>query len=448
MNTIVTDKKVVIVGLGKTGLSCVRFLAQRGCQLCVMDSRAQPPGLDELQEQYPQVSCITGKFDQEILCTANEIILSPGVPLANPDIQAAIEAGVRVRGDIDLFAEHTKAPIVAITGSNGKSTVTTLLGDMANQAGVKVGIGGNLGIPALDLLSDDKELYILELSSFQLETTEQLNAESAVVLNLSEDHMDRYESKIAYLQAKQRIFFGVKNVIVNEDDILSRPLQSEHMSLTSFGIDKPDLNKFSTMDIQGERCLVRGFTKILPVKEMLIRGEHNISNALAALALGSSVNLPLASMVKSLRTYKGLPHRCQHVRTIEGVEYFNDSKGTNAGAAETAISSIGATLTGRVILIAGGDSKGADLSGLVEPMRQYGKLALLYGRDAELLNSVLEQGDIKTKQVEDLKVAVREAKVNSEKGDAVLLSPACASFDMFDNYEHRGEVFEKEVAAL
>ena len=448
MKTIVTDKKVVIVGLGKTGLSCVRFLSSRGCQLCVMDSRTKPPGLEELKTSFPQVQSITGQFDREILCSATEIVLSPGVPLANEDIQAAIKNGVSVRGDIDLFAEAAKAPVVAITGSNGKSTVTTLLGEMAKKAGKNVGVGGNLGTPALDLLNADRDLYILELSSFQLETTEHLAAESAVVLNLSEDHMDRYESKLAYLQAKQRVFFGVRNVIVNDDDMLSRPLQAESMKLIHFGLDKADLGKFSTMDIDGERCLVRGFDRVLAVNEMLIRGEHNISNALAALALGDSIDLPMRAMVESLRTYKGLPHRCQHVRTVNGVEYINDSKGTNTGAAETAIKSIGANLEGKVLLIAGGDSKGADLSGLVEPMKMFGKLAFLYGQDASRIDQALKNAQVDTQRVTDLKSAVLEASKQAEKGDAVLLSPACASFDMFDSYEHRGQVFEQEVGAL
>ncbi len=447
MNTIATDKKVIIVGLGKTGLSCVRFFASRGCHLCVMDSREKPPGLETLQTDYPQLQCLTGPFDQELLCAADEIILSPGVALATPAIQAAIQSGARVRGDIDLFAEFAHAPIVAITGSNGKSTVTTLLGEMAEQAGLNAGIGGNLGTPALDLIDEARELYIVELSSFQLETTERLGAESAVVLNVSEDHMDRYESKIAYLQAKQRIFFGAKQVVVNDDELLSQPLQSEGMRLVHFGIARPDLNKFSTMEFDGERHLVRGFDSLMRVKDMQICGEHNISNALAALALGASVGLPAGAMVKALRAYRGLPHRCQHVRSLEGVKYVNDSKGTNVGAAETAINSIGLSLEGKVLLLAGGDSKGADLSGLVEPMRRFGKLALLYGQDSDLIEAQLK-GKVETLQVSSLEQAVAEAKARAEDGDAVLLSPACASLDMFTSYEHRGEVFVREVAAL
>ncbi|KZY64923.1 UDP-N-acetylmuramoyl-L-alanine--D-glutamate ligase [Oleiphilus sp. HI0068] len=447
MNTIVTDKKVVIVGLGKTGLSCVRFLASQGCQLCVMDSREEPPGLEGLHADYPNVQCITGGFDQELLCSATEIILSPGIALATPEIQAAIKSGVRVRGDIDLFSEAAKAPIVAITGSNGKSTVTTLLGEMAEQAGLNVGVGGNLGTPALELLDNSCELYILELSSFQLETTDHLSAESVVMLNLSEDHMDRYESKIAYLQAKQRIFFGAKKVIVNDDEVLSQPLQAEGMELLHFGLNRADLNKFSCMDIDGQRHLVKGFDSILPVKDLKICGEHNLSNALAALALGTSVGLPMDAMANALKSYKGLRHRCQHIRSVDGVDYINDSKGTNAGAAQTAISSIGANLDGKVLLIAGGDSKGADISGLLEPMQKFGKLALLFGQDAELIEAVLKD-KVETLRVANLEQAVQQAKARAEEGDAVLLSPACASFDMFKSYEQRGDMFEQEVLAL
>jgi UDP-N-acetylmuramoylalanine--D-glutamate ligase len=447
VNTIVTDKKVVIVGLGKTGLSCVRFLASQGCQLCVMDSREEPPGLEGLHADYPNVQCITGGFDQELLCSATEIILSPGIALATPEIQAAIKSGVRVRGDIDLFSEAAKAPIVAITGSNGKSTVTTLLGEMAEQAGLNVGVGGNLGTPALELLDNSCELYILELSSFQLETTDHLSAESVVMLNLSEDHMDRYESKIAYLQAKQRIFFGAKKVIVNDDEVLSQPLQAEGMELLHFGLNRADLNKFSCMDIDGQRHLVKDFDSILPVKDLKICGEHNLSNALAALALGTSVGLPMDAMANALKSYKGLRHRCQHIRSVDGVDYINDSKGTNAGAAQTAISSIGANLDGKVLLIAGGDSKGADISGLLEPMQKFGKLALLFGQDAELIEAVLKD-KVETLRVANLEQAVQQAKARAEEGDAVLLSPACASFDMFKSYEQRGDMFEQEVLAL
>lgn len=447
MKHIVTDKQVVVIGLGKTGLSCVRYLSQFGCRVIVMDSRSEPPNLSELNNDYPNVTTILGRFDQEVLCSVDEIILSPGVALARTEIQAAIAVGVRVRGDIDLFVDAAKAPIVAITGSNGKSTVTTLLGDMAVNAGLNVGVGGNLGTPALELLDADKQLYILELSSFQLETTESLNAECVVLLNVTEDHMDRYSNKMAYLQAKQRVFRGAKHVVVNDDEVLSQPHVTIAMKLVHFGLSNPDLKKFSINERNGKRFISLGFDDLLPVSEVALKGQHNLSNVLAALALGSAVGLPTKAMLETLKVYKGLPHRCEYLRTINRVDYINDSKGTNAGATVTAIRSFGEESSGKVVLIAGGESKGADLRPLIEPMNKFGKVAILIGADGEKIEQVLAS-TVEIKKVGSLEQAVQLAHQLAEPGDVVLLSPACASFDMFDSYMHRGEVFSKEVASL
>jgi UDP-N-acetylmuramoylalanine--D-glutamate ligase len=447
MKAIITDKKVVVVGLGKTGLSCVRYLHAQGKQIVVMDTRTVPPCLDELTQKYPNIQCILGSLNKEILCRADEIILSPGVALSTPEIKAAINLQIPVRGDIDLFAEAAKAPIIAITGSNGKSTVTTLLGDMAKNAGLNVGVGGNLGIPALELLDDSVGLYIIELSSFQLETTHSLNAESVVLLNLSEDHMDRYPSKIAYLQAKQRIFKGAKQVIVNDDEVLSSPLVNSSMKLIHFGLKSNDLDKFSILSKDGERYLAKGFEPLISVNELKIRGEHNISNALAALALGSSVGLAMSKMLATLKEFKGLSHRCQFVRSIAGVEYVNDSKGTNPGSVVTALRSLGKEITGKVILIAGGDSKGADLSPLYEPIKEFVKALVLIGVDAKKFEQLFD-GITSVCREETLEEAVVQASSIAETGDLVLLSPACASFDMFKNYEHRGDIFTEEVLSI
>ena len=447
MKAIITDKKVVVVGLGKTGLSCVRYLHAQGKQIVVMDTRAVPPGLDDLTKDYPNVQCILGCLDEDILCSADEIILSPGLALSAPEIKAAVNQQVLVRGDIDLFAEAAKAPIIAITGSNGKSTVTTLLGEMAKKAGLNVGVGGNLGIPALEMLDDTKDLYIVELSSFQLETTHQLNAQSVVLLNLSEDHMDRYTSKLAYLQAKQRIFRGAKNIIVNDDEALSSPLVNMSMKLIHFGLQSSDLDKFSILTKNNERYLVKGFEPLIAVNDLKIRGEHNISNALAALALGSSVGLAMPKMLDALREFKGLIHRCQFVRSLAGVEYVNDSKGTNPGSVVTALNSLGKEIDGKVVLIAGGDSKEADLSSLYDPVKRFVKSLVLIGIDANKFELLLGTATSVFKE-ETMANAVAKASSVSESGDLVLLSPACASFDMFKNYEHRGEVFIEEVMSL
>lgn len=447
MKAIITDKHIVVVGLGKTGLSCVHFLKNKGKRITVMDTRALPPGLDELKASFPEVPCIAGRLDAEILKSADEIILSPGLSLKTPEIQMALDNGVKVRGDIDLFVEFAKAPIVGITGSNGKSTVTTLLGEMAKDSGLNVGVGGNLGTPALDLLNDNAQLYVLELSSFQLETTHQLNAASAVLLNLSEDHMDRYPSKIAYHQAKQRIFRGAKTIIVNEDDALSAPLVNTTMKIIRFGLGSQDIGKYSMVTEAGERYLVKGYDHLLPVSQMKIKGEHNISNALAALALGESVGISLSSMIETLKRFSGLAHRCQIVRLHNGVEYVNDSKGTNPGSVVTALTSLGREIKGKIVLIAGGDAKGADLYSLREPVATYVKELVLIGADADRFVEELNE-IVAIHKESSMKSAVIKASQLAVEGDLVLLSPSCASFDMFQNYEHRGMEFMKEVAAL
>ena len=447
MKAIITDKRFVIVGLGQTGLSCVRYLSNLGKSLVVMDTREHPPGLDALKQEFPDITLVLGSLDTDFLCQADEIILSPGIALSTPELKQAQDSGVLVRGDIDLFAEAANAPIVAITGSNGKSTVTTLLGEMAKMAGLNVGIGGNLGVPALDLLSEGRELYVLELSSFQLETTRSLNASSVVLLNLSEDHMDRYVSKMAYLQAKQRIFLGAKNVVVNDDDALSVPLVNTQMHLTHFGLGGSDINKFSVLTIDGERFLARGFEALLNVKELQVRGEHNISNCLAALALGFSIDLPMKAMLEALKCFKGLAHRCAFVRTLDCVDYINDSKGTNPGAVVTALNGLGGEIAGKIVLIAGGDAKGADISSLLGPVQKHAKAMVLIGKDAAKFEQLLKPV-VPLYQVKTMADAVRAAQSLAERGDLVLLSPACASFDMFKNFEHRGDVFCEEVMRL
>ena len=429
-------------------MACARYLDRRGLPFEMLDSRPAPAAADAFKQAFPNVPLHLGAFDAKKLCEATELWVSPGIAISEPAIAQAVVAGVKVRGDIDVFAEHADAPIIAITGSNGKSTVTTLVGMMAAQAGYKAGVGGNLGTPALDLLDQGHDLYVLELSSFQLETTHRLNAACAVLLNISEDHMDRYESKLEYLRAKQRIFRGAKVAVVNNEDALSQPLPTEGMKLVSYGLDGPDLNKFSIMQSNGEDVLVRGFEELIAVNEIALKGRHNLSNALAALAIGHSIGFPVAAMRQALKEFAGLPHRCEWVRTHHGVHYINDSKGTNVGAACVAIQSFGESAESRqLVLIAGGDAKGADLSPLADPMKQYGKHAILLGKDAALLEDALAPV-VPCSRVETLEEAVKQASRLVQSGDVVLLSPACASIDMFRNYEERGAVFVKEVLAL
>lgn len=444
---IASDQFRIVVGLGKSGMSVVRHLARRGQPFAVADTRANPPELATLQAQYPHVEVRCGELDVEFLSRASELLVSPGLAVNTPALQAAAARGVKLSGDIDLFAREARAPIIAITGSNAKSTVTTLVGEMAQAAGRKVAVGGNLGTPALDLLNDDVELYVLELSSFQLETTAQLNAEVATCLNVSEDHMDRYAGLPAYHQAKHRIFRGARQVVINRDDRLSRPLLGDDVPVWSFGLGKPDFKGFGLVEESGETHLAFQFEALMPARELRMRGAHNQSNALAALALGHAAGLPFEPMLDTLRRFGGLPHRCQWVGEHGGVNYYDDSKATNVGAALAAIGGLGADIAGKLVLIAGGDGKGADFSALHASVARYCREVILLGRDAGLLANALD-GAAPVHRVQSLEQAVQRAALSAQPGDAVLLSPACASLDMFKNFEERGLLFAAAVEAL
>ncbi|SFP24107.1 UDP-N-acetylmuramoylalanine--D-glutamate ligase [Geopseudomonas sagittaria] len=452
MTLIASDQFRIVVGLGKSGMSLVRFLARQGVPFAVVDTRPSPPELSTLQAEYPQVEVRCGALDVDFLCRASELYVSPGLPLATAALQEAAARGVKLSGDIDLFVRHAQAPIVAITGSNAKSTVTTLVGEMAAAAGKKVAVGGNLGTPALDLLADDVELYVLELSSFQLESTERLNAEVATCLNVSDDHMDRYSGLQTYHLAKHRVFRGARQVVINRQDPLSRPLIADQVPCWSFGLDKPDFKSFGILEEGGEKFLAFQFSRLMPVGELKIRGAHNQANALAALALGHAVGLPLAPMLDTLRGFTGLAHRCQWVGERAGVTYYDDSKATNVGAALAAIDGLGAEIAGKLLLIAGGDGKGADFTPLRASVAKYCRAVVLLGRDAELLAEALrgEDGEavVPLLRVATLDEAVQRCAGLAEAGDAVLLSPACASLDMFKNFEERGRLFAQAVKEL
>ncbi len=452
MALITTDKQRIIVGLGSTGLSVARYLVGRGLPFAVCDTRSSPPGLDQLKRFAPMADVYLGELDEQLLCAAGELVVSPGIAIATPAIAAAKAAGVSVVGDIELFAREliareARPQLVAITGSNAKSTVTTLVAEMAADAGRQVAVGGNLGTPALDLLDQQAELYVLELSSFQLETTERLNAEVATVLNISEDHMDRYSGLAAYHLAKHRIFRGARQVVFNRDDALSRPLVADQLPCLSFGLSRPDFKGFGLIEKDGESWLAFEFAALMPVRELKIRGAHNQANALAALALGHAVGLPLDSMLTTLRRFAGLPHRCQWVGQHQGVDYYDDSKATNVGAALAAIEGFAADLAGKQVLIAGGDGKGADFAPLRQPVARHCRAVVLLGRDAALLEQTLA-GSVPLLRVDTLEQAVNCAATQAQPGDVVLLSPACASLDMFRNFEERGRLFAEAVARL
>ena len=438
----------VVAGLGISGVSAVNFLHEQGYQVAVTDSRETPPGHDQIPAGV-KTSC--GKLDSELLQQAEEIILSPGLAPQLPEIQQAIDQGIAVVGDIQLLRRATEVPIIAITGSNAKSTVTTLVGLMAQDAGKKVAVGGNLGRPALDLLKDQPELIVLELSSFQLETTSHLNAEVAVVLNMSEDHLDRHGNMLEYHKAKHRIFQGVKKVVYNRDDNLSRPLVPDVTPMQSFGLNAPDLNQYGVLrDADGTMWLARGRERLLKTSEMYIQGMHNVANALACLALGEAVGLPMQSMLDTLKTFKGLEHRCEYVKTVDDVRYYNDSKGTNVGATLAAIDGLGAAIEvkkGKLALILGGQGKGQDFKPLRDAIQKYVKSVILIGEDAAVIEQAI-QGTTFIQYANSLRQAVELAQQATQAEDVVLLSPACASFDMFKSYNDRGHQFVACVNAL
>ncbi|WP_415902921.1 UDP-N-acetylmuramoyl-L-alanine--D-glutamate ligase [Neptuniibacter sp. QD29_5] len=449
MSLIASDKLKVVIGLGKTGLACARYLASKNERFVVVDSRENPPGMDELSTELPDVKLICGPFDAELLSSASELILSPGVAQSDPAIQAAVKAGAKLSGDIDLFCNEISAPIVAITGSNAKSTVTTLVGEMAAAAGLNVGVCGNIGTPVLEMLNEpEKDLYVIELSSFQLETTNDLRAAVATVLNISPDHLDRYDSMQGYYQAKHRIFRGAKKVVVNRDDALTMPLMPSGVDQLAYHLGKPDLKVFGLIEEKGETWLAVGLDKLIPVSELKIRGSHNMANALSALALGQSVGLPMDAMLTALKNFAGLKHRCQWVAEKAGIEYYNDSKGTNVGATVAALNGLGKTLSTdqRIVLIAGGVGKGAEFSELAEPMQQFARALIYIGEDGPRLADSCE-GVIK-ESADDMKAAVAKAQAQAKEGDIVLLSPACASFDMFSGFPARGDAFIDAVEAL
>lgn len=441
--------KALILGLGKTGLSCARYLGNRGIAVGVMDSRREPPGLAEARRELSDLPLFLGNFDPGVIAAAEWLVVSPGISLREPPIAAASEKGVLVLGDIELFARAVRAPVVAITGSNGKSTVTTLVGEMAKRAGVRAAVGGNLGQPALELLDDGTELYVLELSSFQLESTWSLAPETATVLNVSADHMDRYDDLADYAAAKKRVLSGTRTGVLNLDDPRVRAMAGTAARDVGFTLGIPEsASDFGVIEHQGTPWVARGGERLLPAAEVAIKGRHNLANALAALVLGQACGLPEAAMLEALHTFRGLPHRTDPVAHKGGVDWYDDSKGSNPGATIAALDGlIDSAGPRRAVLIAGGDGKGADFTPLAPVVTRKTRAVVLIGRDAPLIERALA-GRVKIIHAKDMMEAVRQAFAAARSGDCVLLSPACASFDMFEDYAHRGRVFAAAVEAL
>lgn len=434
---------ILVVGIGATGLSCIRFLTARGFDVRAVDSAIAPAGLAELRREFPLLPLTLGSLDQVTALETGTLVLSPGVWAGQEAVQAARRAGVEVLGDIELFARAMDAPVVAITGSNGKSTVTTLIAHMLAAAEMDVRAGGNLGPPALDLLSaSPPDCYVLELSSFQLETTISLRATVATVLNLSPDHMDRYASFDDYVSAKASVYAGEGAMVINRDDARVAALAQSDRRVVSYGLDAPEEQHFGVREVQGKRWLAQGHMLLARCDALPLPGMHNISNALAALAVGESLGLSMVATIGALLDFKGLRHRCELVADDGSVRWINDSKGTNVGAVCAAIEGLGDA--DNLILLAGGEGKDADFAPLVGACKGRVRTAVLFGRDAQRIGKFLESA-VEVQYVQTLNQAVINAAQLARSGDTVLFSPACASFDMFKNYAERGDAFSELV---
>ena len=438
-NSMHLDQRYLVIGLGLTGYSVAHYLLQHGYDCRIQDDRKRPPYIDQLLKEHPQAEVIQQKLSESLIQSADCLVVSPGISIRSDLFKKVAMSGVRIIGDIELFAEAATKTVLAITGSNGKSTVTTLLGEMIKADGKAVAVGGNIGVPALGLLEQDRELdyYVLELSSFQLETTKHLNLLAASVLNVSEDHMDRYDNLQDYQNCKKSIYRHARFCISNLDDDLTR--HGPEDLLFSIHSQRADYHL-----IDAPQCMlaIRG-QGIVNVEALKLKGRHNWANCLAAMALADQAGISRAAMKTALQSFPGLDHRSQWVAKYNGVEWINDSKATNPGATLAAIQGVDAPL----ILLAGGQGKSADMSSLCQPLKQHVKQVVVYGEDAAMLQSVW-QDCVPVKAAENLDQAVNLANKMAQTGDVVMLSPACASFDQYSGYEARGEHFCELVRAL
>jgi UDP-N-acetylmuramoylalanine--D-glutamate ligase len=442
-------QSVLILGLGETGLSLARYLHAQGAKLCVADSRMEPPGIATLRSELPQAELHCGPFGDDLLEGIDRIAISPGVPVAEPLVQKAIKRGIPVEGDIELLAQQLASndyrrntKVIAITGANGKTTVTSMVGAMCAAAGLDTQVAGNISPAVLDALRARKQqpqVWVLELSSFQLETTYTLAADAAAVLNVTEDHLDRYAGSMdSYAAAKARIFQGKGVQVLNREDGRSIAMKANGHRQVSFGLNPPASDNDWGVTKEGTTTwLMQGKQKIMRADELQVSGLHNVANALAALALCRALDMPLAPLVQALRNFKGLPHRVEKVAEVNGVTYYDDSKGTNVGATEAALKGLGKP----AVVILGGDGKGQDFSPLKNAVAKHARAVVLIGRDAPIIEEAIKGCGKPLLKARDMDDAVRIATANAQRGDAVLMSPACASFDMFRNYLHRAEVF-------
>ncbi|TDJ66348.1 MAG: UDP-N-acetylmuramoyl-L-alanine--D-glutamate ligase [Proteobacteria bacterium] len=445
MTTHSVDTEYIIFGLGKTGFSAARFLTDRGLEYSVIDTRNNPPELAHLKTAMPAIAVFTGVTAPIITGCCKTLVLSPGVPRDHPVVAAALRRGVDVIGDIELFARYAQSPIVAITGSNGKSTVVTMVSEILRAAGMDIRTGGNLGTPALDLLDAGRpDYYVLELSSFQLESTVSLAPIVACILNVSPDHMDRYKSFSSYLATKKRIYEHASSIVLNADDENLRQIQSA-VEIRYISLDEHDWAPYRTERDGDIGWLVANGERLMRVDELNLRGRHNVMNALAAVAITDKLSVPRSVQSRIIAKFSGLPHRCQTVATKSGIVWIDDSKGTNVGAACAAIHGVFSERHG--VLIAGGQAKGADFTALAKAIKGRLNAVVLIGVDANMIAASLDN-DVDVYFALDMNAAVATAAKLARPGDTVLLSPACASFDMFKNFAARGRAFADAVREI
>jgi len=450
------NRRVLVLGLGDTGLSLVRWLVRRGADVHVADSRVDPPHAGVVAREFPGVGITRSGFAERDFKRADAIAISPGIDRREPSVRAALDRGVPVVGDVELFAQALSAlarrpKVLAITGSNGKSTVTAMTGAMCREAGLVTAVAGNIGPPVLDAFSaleDSRtaaDVFVLELSSFQLESTSNLEPDAAAMLNLCEDHMDRYGSLNDYAAAKARIFHGAGVQVLNRDDGHSMSMALPGRAVKTFGLGVPHSDdEWGLAGANKDKSLARGTRGLLAVSDIPLTGLHNAANALAALALVHAIDVPETPALEALRRFRGLPHRLERVAGIGDVTFYNDSKGTNVGATVAALCG----MTQPVVLIAGGDGKSQDFRPLASAVAARARAVVLIGRDADAIAGALAATGVPLLRAGDMNEAVVQAHRASRPGDAVLLSPACASYDMFRNYGHRGEAFVMAVREL
>ncbi|NDH08457.1 MAG: UDP-N-acetylmuramoyl-L-alanine--D-glutamate ligase [Gammaproteobacteria bacterium] len=442
-------KQLLVLGLGKTGLSIVRHLSLHQIDCLVYDTRDNPPEKEHFQSLYPHIELVLGDYPSHLLDSVAKIITSPGLAPSTPLLQEAASRGIPIESDFDIFADLIDAPIIGITGANGKSTVTTLVGEMAAASGINVAVGGNLGTPVLELLEQHPkaQLWVFELSSFQLLYSHRLHFDAATILNITPDHIDFHGSMTNYIDAKQRIYQHTKLGVFSREDALTYPQHRQERQI-SFGLSTPtNPTDWGIINTSDGPALAQGHDIWIHAAQMKIQGQHNWLNALAAMALASSVGISRQAICQVLNTFKGLRHRAEWVRELAGVHYVNDSKATNLGASLAAIEGVGPTISGKIILIAGGLGKGAEFKHMRSALTKYVAHVVLIGKDANILADDWA-GACPLHEAKDLAEAVKCCASLAKPGDMVLLSPACASLDMFNDYQDRGEQFIDCVKGL